>query len=160
MDISYQLRISYDISKEKKQLIDQCKIDAFEKLINKDYANIAGVVIRKDGEPVYSGFFQGCTAESRIHVYSVTKSVVSILIGIAVEEGAIKSVSQKVLEFFPDYIVKKREKTIQDITIEHLLTMTAPYKYRFAPYTKYFTSGDGVKFSLDLLGGERGDRAV
>lgn len=32
--------------------------------------------------------------------------------------------------------------------------MTAPYKYRFfAPYVKYFTSEDWVKFSLDLLGG-------
>ena len=35
-----------------------------------------------------------------------------------------------------------------------MLTMTAPYKYRFfAPYIKYFTSSDWVKFSLDLLGG-------
>ena len=35
-----------------------------------------------------------------------------------------------------------------------MLTMTAPYKYRFfAPYIKYFTSNDWVKFSLDLLGG-------
>lgn len=35
-----------------------------------------------------------------------------------------------------------------------MLTMTAPYKYRFfAPYIKYFTSSDWVKFSLDLIGG-------
>ncbi len=35
-----------------------------------------------------------------------------------------------------------------------MLTMTAPYKYRFfVPYIKYFTSSDWVKFSLDLLGG-------
>ena len=35
-----------------------------------------------------------------------------------------------------------------------MLTMTVPYKYHFfAPYIKYFTSSDWVKFSLDLLGG-------
>lgn len=34
-----------------------------------------------------------------------------------------------------------------------MLTMTAPYKYKFNPYTKYFSSMDWVKFSLDLLGG-------
>ena len=35
-----------------------------------------------------------------------------------------------------------------------MLTMTAPYKYRSTPYTKYFTSPDWVRFSLDLLGGK------
>jgi CubicO group peptidase (beta-lactamase class C family) len=34
-----------------------------------------------------------------------------------------------------------------------MLTMTAPYKYIFAPYKKYFSSSDWVKASLDLLGG-------
>lgn len=59
-----------------------------------------------------------------------------------------------ILDFFPDYIVKKREKTIQSITLYHMMTMTAPYKYKYAPYTKYFTSEDWVKSSLDLLGGK------
>ena len=94
------------------------------------------------------------TRESQVHVYSVTKSIISILIGIAVDRGYIQSVDQKVLDFFPGYIVRKRENTIQNITVKDMLTMTAPYKYRFfAPYVKYFTSEDWVKFSLDLLGG-------
>jgi CubicO group peptidase (beta-lactamase class C family) len=68
----------------------------------------------------------------------------------------IKSMDQKVLDFFPNYTVKNREKTIQDITIKDLLTMTAPYKYKLAPYTyiKYFMSNNWVKFTLDLLGGK------
>lgn len=92
-------------------------------------------------------------SQSRIHIYSVTKSVLSILIGIAADKGYIQSTDQKVLDFFPGYAVKKREKTLQEIKLKHLLTMTAPYKYKFAPYVKYFTSQDYVKFTLDLLGG-------
>lgn len=58
------------------------------------------------------------------------------------------------LDYFPEYKVKRGETTIQNITIRDMLTMTAPYKYRlFAPYIKYFTSDDRVKFSLDQLGG-------
>ena len=49
--------------------------------------------------------------------------------------------------------MKKGEKTITDVTLEHLLTMTAPYQYEEAPYIDYFTSSDFVTFSLDLLGG-------
>lgn len=130
------------------------KVTALDKIINNDYSNIAGMVVLKDGKTLYENYFNECTVTSRIHVYSVTKSIISILIGIAIDKGHIKSINQKVLDFFPDYIIKRGEKTIQNVTLKNLLTMTAPYKYKFAPYIKYFTSDDGVKFTLDLLGGK------
>lgn len=125
-----------------------------EAAIAADYSNIAGMVVRKDGETVYERYFGGCTAESRLNVFSVTKSIVSILLGIALDRGCLGSIDQQVLEFFPEYTPKRGEKTIQHITIRDMLTMTAPYKYRSTPYTKYFTSPDWVRFSLDLLGGK------
>ena len=128
----------------------QGKLETFEKAVMRDHGNIAGIVVLKDGETLYKSYFNECNVNSRIHIYSVTKSVISILIGIALDKGHIKSLDQKVLDFFPDYEVKKREKTIQTITLRNLLTMTAPYKYKFNPYIKYFTSDDWVKFSLDL----------
>lgn len=125
-----------------------------ENIIETDYDNITGIVILKDGQTVYEHYFNECSSNSRIHIYSVTKSVISILIGIAMDKGYIKSLDQKVLDFFPEYQVRKKEKTIQSITLGNLLTMTAPYKFTFNPYIKYFTSADWVKFSLDLLGGK------
>lgn len=130
------------------------KVTALDKIINNDYSNIAGIVVLKDGKTLYEKYFNECTVTNRIHVYSVTKSILSILIGIAIDKGYIKSINQKILDFFPDYIIKRGEKTIQNVTLKNLLTMTAPYKYKFAPYIKYFTSDDGVKFTLDLLGGK------
>jgi CubicO group peptidase (beta-lactamase class C family) len=112
------------------------------------------VVCQKNGETVYENYFNGFTDKDSFHVFSVTKSVLSALVGIAVDRGLIGGVEQKVLEFFPDYTVKRGEKTIQQITIKNILTMTAPYKYKSAPYTKFFTSDDWVKSSLDLLGGK------
>lgn len=123
--------------------------------IENEYKNIAGIVVMKDGEIKYEHYFNKCNAQSKLHVYSVTKSIISILIGIAIDKGYILSVNEKVLTFFPDYIVKKREKTIQEITIRDMLTMKAPFKYKKAPYIRYFRSDDWVKFSLDLLGGEQ-----
>lgn len=86
-----------------------------------------------------------------IHIFSVTKSVVNILIGIAIDQGYLKFVDQRVLEFFPDDTVKRGEKTIQWVMIRDIMTMIAPYKYKSAPYTKYLSSERGVKASLDLL---------
>ena len=117
--------------------------------------NITGILIQKDGENMYERYFRGCSAENAAHVYSVTKSVLSMLIGIAIKEGMIKSVDQKVLDFFPDYEVLPNETTIQLVTIRHLLTMTAPYKYETEPYMLFFTSPNPVHAALDLLGGEK-----
>lgn len=127
-----------------------------ERKINTDYTNIAGVVVLKEGRTVYENYFNNCTANSRIHVYSVTKSIISILIGIAIDKGYIKSVNQKILDFFPDYKIKKGEETIQKITLKNLITMTAPYKFKLSSFTyiKYFKSKNKVKFTLDLLGGK------
>ena len=134
--------------------MNQEKIAEMEAIVAADYSNMAGMVIMKDGKAVYEKYFCGCTEADRIHVFSVTKSILSILIGIALDKGYIHSVDQKVLEFYPEYTVKKGEKTIQNVTIKDMLTMTAPYKYKSNPYTKYFTSMDWVKFSLDVVGGK------
>lgn len=134
--------------------MNQQKITELEETICRDYGNIAGLVVRKSGETAYEGYFNGSTAQHALHVFSVTKSVVSALIGIAIDQGSLQSVDQKVLEFFPDYRVKRGEKTIQRVTIRDILTMTAPYKYKSAPYTKYFTSESWVNAALDLLGGK------
>lgn len=132
----------------------QEKIAEMERAIAADYANIAGMVVLKNGERVYENYFGNCTEDSRIHVFSVTKSVVSVLIGMALDKGYIGRIDQRVLDFYPEYMPKRGEKTLQNITLRDMLTMTAPYKYKATPYTKYFTSEDWVKFSLDALGGK------
>jgi CubicO group peptidase (beta-lactamase class C family) len=126
----------------------------FEKIIEEQYANISGIVIMKNDNIVYEKYFDGYTAKDTIHIASVTKSIISTLIGAAIDKGYIESVNQKVLEFFPDYKVKRGEKMIQNVTIQRMLTMTAPYKYKSEPYTKVYTSSDWTKAALDLLGGK------
>ena len=106
--------------------MDQIKMEDLEQKINSQYANTTGIVIIKDGIVSYEKYFKGCTAESRVHVYSVTKSVISILLGIALDKGYIKNIEEKVLDYFPEYKVKRGEKKIQNITLRDMLTMTAP----------------------------------
>jgi len=134
------------------------KLYYFEKVIEEQYANTSGIVIMKNDNIVYEKYFDGYTAEDMIHIASVTKSVISVLIGIAIDKGYIESVNQKVLDFFPDYKIKRGEKTIQNVTIKRLLTMTAPFKYKSEPYTKVYTSVDWTRAALDLLGGKSDNR--
>lgn len=134
----------------------QESIEALEIKIRKEYSNTAGIVVTKNQKIVYEQYFNTCNAASRIHVYSVSKSIISLLIGIAIDKGFIQDVNQKVLDFFPNYKGKKGSECNQQITLKHLMTMSAPYKYSFAPYMyiRYFMSDDWVKFTLDRLGGK------
>lgn len=134
--------------------MNQRKKIGLERLINSSYNNTAGIVVLKNGKTLYENYFNEYTASSTLHVFSVTKSIISILIGIAIDKGYIKSINQKVLDFFSDYAVKRGEKMIQNITLKDMLTMTAPYKYKSEPYTEYFTSTNWVNSALDLLGGK------
>ena len=119
-------------------------------------SNICQIYALRNGKAAYEDCWHSYKTDDAVNVMSVTKSVMSILTGIAIDRGCIKSVDQKVLDFFPGYPVKRGEKTIYDVTLRHLLTMTAPYKYRSEPWTKVCTSDDWTKAALDLLGGRRG----
>ena len=149
---------SKDILACKKGVTDEMKhntIQTFEEAIGSQYNNITGIVVETDGETRYERYFHGYTAENAAHIFSVTKSVFSALIGIALEKGYISSIDQKVLDFFPDYMIQTGETTIQNVTIKHLLTMTAPYKYETEPYQLFFASAHPIQDALDLLGGEK-----
>ncbi|MCR5358047.1 MAG: beta-lactamase family protein [Lachnospiraceae bacterium] len=119
-------------------------------------SNICQICAVRGGKTVYEDSWRGFKPEDPINVNSVTKGVMGILAGIAVDKGSIKSIDEKVITFFPDYQVKRGEKTIYDVTIRHLLTMTAPYKGKSEPWKKVCTSDDWTKAALDFLGGRSG----
>lgn len=119
-------------------------------------SNICQICVIRGEEIVYEDCWRGFKPEDAVNVNSVTKGVMAILAGIAVDKGTIKSLDEKVLTFFPDYQVKRGEKTIYDVTIRHLLTMTAPYKGKSEPWKKVCTSDDWTVAILDYLGGRKG----
>ena len=130
--------------------------DEIHNLVKEQQSNICQIVAIKNNKIVYSDTWNEFKSTDNVHIASVTKSIISLLIGIAIDKGMIESVNQKVLDFFPDYVIKRGEKTIQDVTLYNLLTMTAPYKCKSEPWTKVCTSEDWTNAILDLLGGKNG----
>ena len=119
-------------------------------------SNICQIYAIQDGRTVYDDCWRGFKTLDAMNVNSVTKGVMGLIAGIALDEGYIRSVDQKVMDFFPDYTVKRGEKTIYDVTVGHLLTMTAPYKGKSEPWKKVCTSQDFALAILDYLGGRKG----
>ncbi|MDF9825809.1 CubicO group peptidase (beta-lactamase class C family) [Breznakia sp. PF5-3] len=124
-------------------------------IIKKEHSNILGIVAYKDNKKVYEEYYNDSYKEESIHNFSITKSVISLLIGIAIDKGYIKSVHQKVLEFFPNYKLKRNQEQLNEITIENFLTMSVPYKFKYEPYKKVFTSFNWGETVLGLIGGKK-----
>ena len=118
-------------------------------------SNICQICAMRNGAAVYEDSWRGFAADDAVNVNSVTKGVMALLAGIAADKGFI-SVDDKVMDYYPDYQVKRGEKTICDVTVRHLLTMTAPYKGKSEPWKKVCTSDDWTKAALDFLGGRSG----
>lgn len=133
--------------------INSNRLAELEPVLNAEYSNINGIVIVRKGHIAYEKYFNGYSTEDKHHVASVTKSILSALVGIAIDAQYIKDVDQKVLDFFPDYAQGAADKK-HEITIRHLLTMTAPYSFEDwqEPLDKMCMQADWVKYTLDMLG--------
>ncbi len=68
------------------------------------------------------------------HVQSITKSITSLLIGIAIDQGLIKSEKEEIKPYFPEYFSKPHDERKQKITIEELLTMSSRLNFADSPY--------------------------
>jgi CubicO group peptidase (beta-lactamase class C family) len=100
------------------------------------YRSISAFIIARAGHLVFERYFGGYGPEDVHLVASVTKSFLSALIGIAIEQGYIEDVEQHVLDFFPEYVPGPRDHFKQNMTVEHLLTMTTGFQWRTGAHNR------------------------
>ena len=90
---------------------------------------VYSLLVFKNGFLVAEDYFNGGGPTRQSKIQSVTKSITSALIGIAIEEGCILSVDQKMMDFFPEYQDQITDPRKNDITVQHLLQMRAGYPW-------------------------------
>lgn len=123
-------------------------------VIQSQYRNLNGIIIVRKGYVVYEKYYRRKNHTSTHNVASVTKSITSALVGIAIQKGYIESVDERVLDFFPEYVIDFTEKRNQEITLRHLLTMTAPYPFKnwHEPLDRMRRQPNWVSYALGMLG--------
>ena len=129
--------------------------DMLDTIQERNY-NIDSVSVIRNGYMVADAYIHPFSPDSRHIIHSCTKSIISALIGIAIEEGYIESVEQPVLDFFPGRTVANLDANKKAMTLERLLTMTSglncrdSYLYRWRGLHQMEQSQDWVQFMLDL----------
>ena len=102
-----------------KAAIKHTELDGFLKATE----TTAFIVLSK-GDIIYERYFNGYDQNKPSQVFSLTKSVMSALVGIAIDEGKIKSINQPVSDFIPEF-----SSDSKPLTIENLLQMTSGFDY-------------------------------
>ncbi|MFN2290164.1 MAG: serine hydrolase domain-containing protein [Anaerolineae bacterium] len=91
--------------------------------------SIYGLLVIKNGQLIAEKYFHEGSIDQMSSRASVTKSVTSALIGIALDQGCLESVDQKMMEFFPELAGQIRDPRKEQITIQQLLQMRAGYPW-------------------------------
>ncbi len=104
-------------------------LNAMINYLEREIHEIFSVVIIRNGFIVKEWYTYGYNSNSLFKLYSATKSVTSILIGIARDMGFISNVSQLMLDYFPNRTIQNLDAEKESITIEHLLSMTAGFDW-------------------------------
>jgi CubicO group peptidase (beta-lactamase class C family) len=117
--------------------------------------NFHSVLIIRHGYLVTEAYFNPYYRGVKQDILSCTQSVTSALTGIAIQEGYIKDVRQKVVDYFPEYKIDNLYDPKKSLTIENLLTMSAGLELKWhvmsaASTNPVYSSPDPVKYVLDL----------
>jgi CubicO group peptidase (beta-lactamase class C family) len=118
-----------------------------------DYLQSSGTtafLVIHDDELVYERYFNGYNERSLNTSFSMAKSFASALVGIAIDEGYIKSVDEPITNYIPELLEK--DKRFRSITIRHLLTMTSGIKYEEGGDLPWSEDADDTKtyYATDL----------
>jgi len=90
---------------------------------------IYSLLVIKNGYLIAEDYFNEGSVEQKDRLQSVTKSYTSALVGIALDQGYLSSVDQKMLDFFPEVADQITDPRKEQITIRHLLQMRAGYPW-------------------------------
>ena len=118
----------------RKTDINERLAQAVEAIESDEYGEVHSLLVYKNDELILEQYFNGWQQDSLHMLQSVTKSFVATLMGIAIQEGFVKDVDQRVLSYFPNKAIAEVDEWKKKITIEDLLTQRHGLQWKESPW--------------------------
>jgi len=127
-----------------------------------EIGTVHSIIIEKSDSILYEEYRGQMNRNRATNTKSASKSVLSLLIGIAIEEGYIESVDESIGQYFPDYFEANPDPAKEAITIKDLLTMRSGLESTsFRNYGRWVLSSNWTRFALNQpMVGEPGGRMI
>jgi len=114
----------------------------------KDNRQLYSMVVAQNDKVIYSQYFNGKTSADLFNNQSLTKSVMSLLIGIAIDKSYITSVDQKIIKYFPE-LANDTDKRKQNITIRQIMNQASGLWHEdLTRMDKYFALDNPYEYVL------------
>lgn len=138
-------------STPEEQGMDGAKLAQMLDGIQQQHLGLHSLLIIRHGYIVSETYYGPYQRDTRHELYSCTKSFMSTLIGIAVDQGKIKGTSQRVMDFFPGRTFANPDLRKESMTVDDLLTMRSGLDWIESDqtYTAMYWSKDWAKYVLD-----------
>lgn len=137
--------------------IDSTKIFRLFNQLNGQKHRMNSVLLVREGQLEIEEYFNESTTDTRQDLRSVTKSIISILMGIAVDKGFVRSIDDPVLHYIKSPLPEKNKDIRKNsITIRHLLTMSTGLdcndwdKKSQGQEDKVYRKKDWLQYTLNL----------
>jgi CubicO group peptidase (beta-lactamase class C family) len=153
----YTHAFNWPVSTPENEGVDSTKISQGIDLIHTgDYGDIRSLIVIKNGKLISENYFNN-TGE-KAPVYSVTKSIGSILLGIAKYQGYEFEITQSMMSYMPQYADINDFDNKQNISLQHLLSqrhgldwdeLTLPYEQIGNPVTTMLATNDWYRTVLE-----------
>ena len=143
----------WPVSTLDTEAIDEGPITSLvESVLREEQGLPEAILIARNGKLVLEEYFYGYSRDRMHPIQSVTKSVMSLLFGIAQDRGFVVGMDEPVYTFFPEYEGKKWIDGEYPITLAHLMTMSAAIESGDAieSAAAMHRSGDWIGYWLDL----------
>ncbi|MBK7628029.1 MAG: serine hydrolase [Bacteroidales bacterium] len=119
------------------------------------FKNVESFIVWYDGKIRFEKYYNGAEEDSLHQIQSQTKSIVSLLLGIAIDKGFIADENESVNRYFPEYF-NPGESLRSNLKIKDLLTMSAGFDWEeMLPLNdpgndniKMFNSGNYLQYAL------------
>jgi CubicO group peptidase (beta-lactamase class C family) len=110
---------------------------------------VTSLIIARGDSIVLERYYRGMTAAKSVNVKSASKSILSALIGIAIDRKIIPGIDTRAYDIIPEYFNGIDDPSKRSITIRQLLTMTAGLESTsFGNYGAWVNSRDWVRYTL------------
>jgi len=138
-----------EITTPEKQGLDSQILLKSDDAIKKTMPSVLSFMVIRHGRIVHEKYYNGNNKDSLVVVYSITKSVVSALIGIAIRERYLDGVDQKLSDIFPEYFTNISDPRKKELTLKHLLTMTAGLEPADATFETWQQRRDWCRYVIE-----------
>jgi len=112
---------------------------------------LRSLLVVRNGVLVGERYYGGATASDLLAINSATKSVCSMLVGKALQQGKLKALSQTIGELLPDLVERSPNSLAFSVSLGQILTGTTGIAYEFTTQLRTLvTSPDSVQYVLSL----------